>query len=117
MNRLYHDIGNRIATLRRESKLTQTQLAEYLDISIKHCSECERGLSCLSLEKMLILCDVLSTDLDYLIRGIDKRNKTESNVPAYILEFFNSSDEHQKEVFKDYFLFFKKMESKDLPQK
>ena len=109
MNVLYHDIGNRIATLRRENKLTQIQLAEYLDISVKHCSECERGLSCLSLEKMLILCNVLSTDLDYLVRGLDKRNESEANIPTYILEFFNSSDEYQKALFKEYFLFFKKM--------
>lgn len=118
MNALYHDIGNRIATLRRENGLTQIQLAEYLDISVKHCSECERGLSCLSLEKLLVLCDVLSTDLDYLIRGIDKRNKSESNIPTYILEFFTSSDEGQKQLFKEYFLFFKKMlRNKDFSRK
>lgn len=51
MKKLYQDIGKRIAKLRKENKMTQSQLAEILDISVKHVSEIERGITCLSLEK------------------------------------------------------------------
>lgn len=106
---LYSDIGDRIAQLRHEQKLTQEQLAEIMDISIKHLSEVERGLTCFSLEKLVTLCSILSTDLDYLIRGIDHRKNTESNTPTYILDLFNSDDENKKQLLSDYLLIFKKI--------
>ena len=51
MKQLYKDIGKRIAQLRKENKMTQLELSEALDISIKHMSEIERGITCLSIEK------------------------------------------------------------------
>ena len=47
-------IGKNIAALRKSQKMTQEELAEELNISIKHCSSVERGKSCLSLEKWLV---------------------------------------------------------------
>ena len=105
----YMEIGKRISALRQEQKITQAQLAEKLDISIKHCSEVERGLSCLSLEKLVLLCPILSTDLDYLVRGIDKRNINESNIPAYVYDIFNSNDNNKTELLQEYLLLFKKI--------
>ena len=105
----YKEIGKRISILRQEQKITQAQLAEKIDISVKHCSEVERGLSSLSLEKLVILCPILSTDLDYLIRGIDKKNSIESNIPSYVLELFNSKNSNEKELLQEYLLLFKKI--------
>lgn len=109
MNSLYIDIGNRIAKLRHENRLTQAQLAEKLDISVKHMSESERGLTCLSMEKLVLLCEILSTDMDYLIRGIDHREKAEADIPNYIVELFRSDDDSQKQLLQEYFLLFKKI--------
>lgn len=109
MNALYKEIGHRISTLRQENKITQAQLAEKLDISVKHCSEVERGLSCLSLEKLIALCSILSTDLDYLIRGIDKRNLSDSNIPIFVYELFNSNDTQKIELLHDYLIMFKRI--------
>lgn len=114
MKKLYKEIGQRIALLRQENKITQAQLAEELDISTKHCSEVERGLSSLSLEKLIVLCSILSTDLDYLLRGIDKHSSSESNIPLYIVDLFNTDDTQQKELLQDYLLLFKKIYGKKL---
>lgn len=109
MNTLHKDIGQRIALLRQENHLTQAQLAEKLDISVKHCSEVERGLSCLSLEKLVALCSILSTTLDYLVRGIDNNISGESSIPTYFLEIFRTDDAYEKECLQDYLLLFKKI--------
>lgn len=53
----YYEMGARIAALRKENAITQEKLAEILDISVKHCSEVERGVSSLSLEKLIYLSD------------------------------------------------------------
>ena len=100
MKSLHKNIGQRIALLRQENHITQAQLAELLDISIKHCSEVERGLACLSLEKLVALCSILSTDLDYLVRGIDKRPSDEMNIPSYITKIFDTGDNNQKELLQ-----------------
>ena len=50
MENLYAQIGQRIVQIRRSNNLTQYQLAEMLDISVKHCSAIERGKSSLSLK-------------------------------------------------------------------
>lgn len=110
MNQLYKNIGNRISTLRHNKKVTQVQLAELLDISVKHCSSVERGLSCLSIEKLVLLCDILDTDLDYLIRGIDINSQSQQ-IPNYILEIYNGPDEQKKQLLNEYILLFKRLTS------
>lgn len=97
------DMGIRIAKLRKENHISQEQLAEMLNISVKHCSEVERGVSCLSLDKLVDLCSILSSDLDYIVRGI---NKVDTNIPSYIYDLLNSED---RDLFLEYVLMFKKI--------
>lgn len=40
-----------------------------MDISIKHCNAVERGLSSLSLEKLIDLIYMFVVTLDYLVKG------------------------------------------------
>ena len=101
-------IGKRITLLRKENGLRQEDLAEKLDVSTKHMSEVERGLTCLSIERLIALCDILSTDLDYLVRGIDRRTTDTAAVPGFILELFNSDDKTQQELLRETLLLFKK---------
>lgn len=112
MSAFYQNIGKRISQLRKENKMTQLQLAEALDISVKHMSEVERGITCLSLEKLNLLCELLPTSLDYLIRGIDTRNPNERNIPSYVIDLFNSRDEEQIQLLEEYLLLFRKITSK-----
>lgn len=112
MNSLYIEIGHRIAKLRKENKMTQLQLSEALNISVKHMSEIERGITCLSLEKLERLCDILSTNMDYIIRGIDNRSANEKAIPSYIVELFNSDNKEHIQLLEEYLLIFKKLISK-----
>ena len=50
-------IGKRVSTLRKMNGMTQENLAELLDCSVKHISHSERGIALLSLEKYLFLSD------------------------------------------------------------
>lgn len=110
MNQLYKNIGNRISALRHNKKITQVQLAELLDISVKHCSSVERGLSCLSIEKLVLLCDILDTNLDYLIRGMDTNTQSQQ-IPNFILETYNGTDEKMIQLLDEYIAFFKRLTS------
>lgn len=100
MNSLNEEIGKRIAQLRKEHNMTQEQLAEKLDISIKHCSCVERGVASLSLERLVDLCDILDTSLDYLIRGTAA--DINSKIPPSLIKIFSCSNEKELSVIKEY---------------
>ena len=113
MENLYAQIGQRIVQIRRSNNLTQYQLAEMLDISVKHCSAIERGKSSLSLEKMIDFCDHFGVDLDYLIRGIKKSDTILSCVPHTVVEIMTSDDEKRKQLFIEYIEMFNSISNSD----
>ena len=108
---LYSDIGSRISQLRRKKKMTQAQLSEELNITIKHLSESERGLTTLSLDKLVMLCDILDTDMEFLIRGNDITGHS-VEIPSYIMSYLNSDDAKQRKLIQDYFQMFLRIQNK-----
>lgn len=108
VNPLYVNIGTRISKLRHRHKLTQAQLSERLGITIKHLSESERGLTSLSLEKLVLLCNILDTDMEYLIRGNDI-TKHAVDIPDYIMSILQSENFKQKELLQEYFSMYKRI--------
>lgn len=113
MNQLYHEIGQRFAEIRHANNLTQYQMSEILDISVKHCSCVERGESTLSLEKMIYLCDTFGVNLDYLVRGKKAPGETAPVIPKEVVEIMSSDDEKKKEIFLQYLEIFEAMSKND----
>jgi len=62
-------MGQRIKCRRKELRLTQENIAEYLDISVKHYSEAERGLAGLSIENLIKLSALFDLSIDYIVKG------------------------------------------------
>lgn len=62
-------MGRRIRLRRKELGLTQNKLAELLEISNNHLSSIENGREKPSLEKFVILCELLKTTPDFLLLG------------------------------------------------
>ena len=59
----------RIKEERKRLHLTQEEIAEKLDISVKHFSEVERGLTGLSIENLIKLSRIFGVSIDYLVKG------------------------------------------------
>lgn len=94
-------IGRRIASLRKSKGMTQRDLAFELDISIKHCSECERGVAMLSIERMVDVCEIFDVSMDYLIRGIPA-DVDSLNFPTTMVEVFHSKDKQEIALLTEY---------------
>ncbi|MDO4168783.1 MAG: helix-turn-helix transcriptional regulator [Lachnospiraceae bacterium] len=109
MSNLNSEIGKRISTLRKERHMTQEQLAEALDISIKHCSCVERGVSALSLEKLIEICDIFDTSLDYLVRG--KVLDVLFTLPSSFTEILTQISDEEQVVLKEYLNLYSKIKS------
>ncbi len=62
-------IGARIQTVRKQQKLTQEQMAEYLQVSVGYISQIERGITRPNLEMLSKICLCLRCDLTYLLTG------------------------------------------------
>ena len=85
-------IGSRIKNARVAKKLTQSELSEMINVSQKHLSEVERGISSLSVKNLIDLSEILETSLDYLLKGSNSfpSNKNE----RILLEIYHSSSSY-----------------------
>ena len=106
-------IGSKIATLRKQHGLTQEQLAEKLDISIKHCSSVERGLSCLSLEKLIEVSNLFDVSLDFLIKEPPSNSKSYDclcdKFPPSIVNIMRSGNENEIRLLREYLSLYTKL--------
>lgn len=62
------NFADRLQELRKAKGFSQEDLAESLNVSRQSVSKWETGLGYPETEKLLILCEVLGVDLDYLLR-------------------------------------------------
>ena len=93
MQNLKRSIGSRLKKRRKQLHLTQENMAEKLNISIKHYGEVERGNAGLSLENLVEVSNILGVSLDYLIKGIDTGT---TPFPEYRL-----LNDHQKKAVQE----------------
>lgn len=90
-------MGERMKAQRKLMRLTQEQMAEKLDISIKHYSEVERGIMGLSVENLIKVSEILGISLDYLLKGIS----IDYPVPVRILEIYRDCPDGKKELLME----------------
>ena len=62
-------IGETIATLRKEKGMTQSQLAEKMNVTDKAVSKWERDLSCSDINTISKLADVLGVSVEELLKA------------------------------------------------
>lgn len=73
-------IGNFLVSLRKEKNITQQQLADILQVSVKAVSKWECGEGYPSLQSLKDLSDFYGVTVDEIING--ERNKTEAKEPV-----------------------------------
>lgn len=87
-------IGKRMKARRKELHLTQEQMAEKLDISVKHYGGVERGMAGLSIENLIETSDILGMSLDYLIKGEPQNDDT---MPNRIKELYTECPKNNRQ--------------------
>lgn len=90
------DMGLRIKSRRKALNLTQEVLAEQLDVSVKHFSEVERGLSGLSIENLIKLSNILGVSIDFIVKGEEDKDKWEC-----IISTLQQVPEEKEELIKE----------------
>ena len=105
------EIGKRVSALRKLNGLTQENLAELLDCSVKHISHAERGIALLSLEKYLFLSEYFGCSLDYLLRGSGPRDVS-SFLPTCMIEILQGEEGEDQQLLLAYLNMFAKIRNK-----
>ena len=105
-------IGKRVAALRKQHNLSQAQLADQIGSTNKHISEIERGVTGISIDTQVLLCDKLHCSLDYLIKGAEFRS-VDSILPEAIIEVLLSQDEYETELLLSYLKMYEKLRNID----
>ena len=92
------NMGKRMKSRRHELNLTQEQMAEKLNFSVKHYGEVERGLAGVSLEALIEISNILNLDLEYLVKGNMLNHPL---IPSKIIDIYlNSSPEQQNRILR-----------------
>ena len=112
MEDFYPQIGNRISQLRKERGMTQETLAERLDVTVKHISAVERGISSLSLEKMVDVSRIFDCTMDYLILGAEYGMILDM-LPPSVLDILKSGDSEEISLLIEYLSLYMKIRHKD----
>lgn len=60
-------IGKRLKDLRKESGLTQKELADKINLSQNMVSSLEKGVSAMSVKTLMQLCSVFKCSADYIL--------------------------------------------------
>lgn len=69
MNDVLHGIGERLRKYRKEKKLTQSDIAKQLEMSLNFYGDIERGKCRLSIEKIILVYERLGINPTYLLTG------------------------------------------------
>ncbi len=79
------EIGARIKCIREQMGLTKEAFAKSLGVSGQYLGIVERGESCLSVNKLKILCDLTGLSADYILFGKDETivNKTKETLTDF----------------------------------
>jgi len=67
-----NNFSNNLKALRKENKLSQNDLASYLNISYKTISSWEKGRSEPKIDMLLKLADYFHVTLDELVKGMEE---------------------------------------------
>ena len=89
-------IGEQIKLAREQSKLTQEQFAERIDVSPQYVSDLERGVVGVSIATLKRICTVLGVSSDQILFGKQSENRA-----TFIAHKCKSLSEHQYFLLSD----------------
>lgn len=92
------EMGKRLVQIREKNQMTQKQLAEYLDVSIRTIGRYEHGEIMLNTDSIIRLCGLFHISADYFLFGICKSlDLPEENIEEKIMDLQKKMPEETKQ--------------------
>ena len=99
-------IGEFLKTLRKETGLTQEELADKMNVSRRTVSRWETGSNLPDLALLVELADLYDVDMREIFNGERKNEKVDKELKETMLMAADYTDDHMKKVMKRYQLMF-----------
>ena len=106
------DFGSRLATLRKQRSMTQTDLSKIIGIHYTHIGRYEGGRSMPSADTLGKLADALGTTVDFLMAGATADSAKTRLTDQELLDHFRQAaelPEHDKMLVKQFLAAFLRM--------
>lgn len=71
----YKFLGERIKSQRKAKGKTQENFAEYLNVSVGYVSQIERGITKVSLERLMDISEYLDCNIAFLLEGTNLKDE------------------------------------------
>jgi putative transcriptional regulator len=94
------EFAERLKTLRKQVKLTQTQIAEKLDISQQAYASWERGAKKPTQENLVKIAQILNVTVDYLVGNSEEQPDEFDNIELLFRMNSKGLTEEEKIIFK-----------------
>ena len=104
-NEVSAEIGARIALIRKKHHMKQAELAQHLNVSPKHVSQVERGMSTFSQKTMIDFCNLFDCDMNYILMGRDAEGMLD-RLPGEITDLIYTGSNADINQFNDYLRFY-----------
>ena len=89
---LRKQIGSRVREARDLAGFSQDKLAELIESSTQFISDLERGKVCMSIPKLIRICEVLHVSSDYILMG------RKNNASTISSDNFTYLESHEKDL-------------------
>ncbi|MFI3172497.1 MAG: helix-turn-helix transcriptional regulator [Eubacteriales bacterium] len=96
MDREIHTIGNQLKNIRKQSGLTQSQLAEQLYVSTDMIRRYENGYNQIGNDHLISLCRIFNVSADYFLFGTMNTLETTDETMKNIHDFFKEKSTKEK---------------------
>lgn len=90
------NIGSKIKKLRKEQSITQTELAESVNLSYQQIQKYENGKSKINVNKLMEICKALNTEIGYFLYDYKEEVSSPKNHKNYNKINYNLTEEEKK---------------------
>lgn len=94
------EFAERLKTLRKQVKLTQTQIAEKLNISQQAYASWKRGVKKPTQENLVKIAQILNVSVDYLVWNSEETEGDLENIELLFRMNSKGLTDEEKEIFK-----------------
>ena len=93
-------VGDRLRMRRAVLNISQSHLAEKLDISFQQLQKYEKGTNRIAASKLFYLAEILDVDISYFYEGLTQQKVSSSNGITNVIRDTSEDEDQEKQMIK-----------------
>ena len=93
-------VGDRLRMRRAVLNISQSHLAEKLDISFQQLQKYEKGTNRIAASKLFYLAEILDVDISYFYEGLTQQKAASNNGITNVIRDTSEDEDQEKQMIK-----------------